>query len=87
MNTAVYENPITQRNIRTLSEFGVKMIEPREALLACGDLGKGALADTEDIISAVQKALCKGFEKRQSKSRQKMAKEKQKKTASDKRVI
>ena len=61
MNTAMYENPITQRNIRTLSEFGVKMIEPREALLACGDLGKGALADTEDIISAVQKALCKGI--------------------------
>ena len=58
MNTAMYEN---QRNIRTLSEFGVKMIEPREALLACGDLGKGALADTEDIISAVQKALCKGI--------------------------
>ena len=58
---AMYENPITQRNIRTLSEFGVKMIEPREALLACGDLGKGALADTEDIISAVQKALCKGI--------------------------
>ena len=57
----MYENPITQRNIRTLSEFGVKMIEPREALLACGDLGKGALADTEDIISAVQKALCKGI--------------------------
>lgn len=25
MNTAMYENPITQRNIRTLSEFGVKM--------------------------------------------------------------
>lgn len=61
MNTTMYENPITQRNIRTLSEFGVKMIEPREALLACGDLGKGALADTEDIISAVQKALCKGI--------------------------
>ena len=61
MYSAMYENPITQRNIRTLSEFGVKMIEPREALLACGDLGKGALADTEDIISAVQKALCKGI--------------------------
>ena len=84
----MYENPITQRNIRTLSEFGVKMIEPREALLACGDLGKGALADTEDIISAVQKALCKGIWKAgRVKVGRKMAKEKQKKTASDKRVI
>lgn len=57
MNTAMYKNPVTQRNIKTLSELGFQLIEPREALLACGDLGKGALSDTDDIISAVCKAL------------------------------
>ena len=40
-----------------LTEFGFQFIEPREALLACGDLGKGALAETEDILSQVRKAL------------------------------
>ena len=57
MNTAMYENPITQRNIKMLTDFGFQFIEPREALLACGDLGKGALAETEDILSQVRKAL------------------------------
>ena len=57
MNTAMYENPITQRNIKMLTEFGFQFIEPREALLACGDLGNGALAEPEDILSQVRKAL------------------------------
>ena len=53
MNTAMYENPITQRNIKTLSELGFHFIEPREARLACGDLGKGALAEVDGIVSGV----------------------------------
>lgn len=57
MNTAMYENPITQRNIKTLSELGFQFIEPRKARLACGDLGKGALADTDVIIEAVRNTL------------------------------
>ena len=50
MNTAMYENPITQRNIKTLTELGYLFIEPKESRLACGDLGKGALADIDEII-------------------------------------
>ncbi len=57
MNTAMYNNPITQRNINTLSEFGFQFIEPRVSKLACGDLGKGALADTDLIIARVREAL------------------------------
>lgn len=57
MNTAMYENPITQRNIQILSDFGFHFIEPREARLACGDLGKGALADVDVIVSNVRKML------------------------------
>lgn len=63
MNTAMYENPITQRNIRTLAEFGFQFIEPREALLACGDLGKGALAEVDVIVSEVNNRVGEGFGK------------------------
>ena len=57
MNTAMYENPITQGNIKKLTELGYRFIEPKESLLACGDLGKGALADIEIIIKAVKETL------------------------------
>ncbi|MDR1245982.1 MAG: bifunctional phosphopantothenoylcysteine decarboxylase/phosphopantothenate--cysteine ligase CoaBC [Clostridiales Family XIII bacterium] len=54
MNAAMYENPITRRNIETLKSVGYCFIEPKESLLACGDLGKGALADVETIIAEVK---------------------------------
>lgn len=57
MNTNMYENPIVQRNIKNLEELGYRFIEPRESLLACGDLGKGALADVEVIVDTVEKYL------------------------------
>jgi phosphopantothenoylcysteine decarboxylase/phosphopantothenoylcysteine decarboxylase/phosphopantothenate--cysteine ligase len=53
MNTAMYENPITQKNINALAEYGYRFIEPKSAELACGDLGRGALADTDVIIATV----------------------------------
>ncbi len=54
MNTNMYNNPIVQRNIKTLSELGYRFIDPKEAVLACGDLGKGALADVETIVNTVE---------------------------------
>lgn len=54
MNTNMYNNSIVQRNITTLSELGYRFIDPKEAVLACGDLGKGALADVETIINTVE---------------------------------
>jgi phosphopantothenoylcysteine decarboxylase/phosphopantothenoylcysteine decarboxylase/phosphopantothenate--cysteine ligase len=57
MNTAMYENVITQENIKKLQNYGYKFVEPKESRLACGDVGKGALADVADIISAVKAAL------------------------------
>lgn len=57
MNTAMYENAVTQRNISILRELGVSFVEPKEALLACGDVGRGALADPEVIVSDVLEAL------------------------------
>ena len=53
MNTNMYENPIVQENIKKLTRLGYHFIEPKASLLACGDLGKGALADVEDIIKTI----------------------------------
>lgn len=57
MNTAMFENPITQNNIRKLKSYSYQFVEPKESHLACGDVGKGALADVETIITAVKKAI------------------------------
>ncbi|EOH89367.1 phosphopantothenoylcysteine decarboxylase [Enterococcus villorum] len=55
MNTNMYQHPINQKNLETLKSIGYHEVEPRESLLACGDFGKGALADIQIIIDqAVQ---------------------------------
>ena len=57
MNENMYKNKITQANINKLKAFGYKFIEPKVGRLACGSVGTGCLADIEDIIKAVKKAL------------------------------
>jgi len=57
MNTAMYENQITQDNIAKLKCYGYQFIDPRESILACGDLGKGALADINVIAAAIKAAI------------------------------
>ncbi|HFI0231203.1 TPA: phosphopantothenoylcysteine decarboxylase [Streptococcus suis] len=57
MNTNMYLNPATQKNLQTLTEYGFEEIKPREALLACGDFGTGALAETEIILEKVSSIL------------------------------
>ena len=61
MNTNMYNNPMTKRNIEQLIKAGYQKIEPRSTRLACGDVGKGALADLETIIESVLK-VCKNHE-------------------------
>ena len=57
MNTAMFENPITQNNIKKLMNYGYIFVDPRESLLACGDIGKGALAEVDVIIKTVLSQL------------------------------
>lgn len=54
MNTKMYLHPLTQKNIQQLKDIGYQEIEPRQALLACGDFGPGALATIETILSHVE---------------------------------
>lgn len=57
MNTKMYDNPLTQRNISILKEVGYQEIEPRSSLLACGDIGRGALAEQDVILERIIKLL------------------------------
>lgn len=59
MNTGMYENPLTQQNIAILRQFKMDVVEPGVGMLACGDLGKGRLADLADIEDAIEQALHK----------------------------
>ena len=54
MNTKMLEHPATQRNLDILKSYGYQIIQPREAVLACGDKGSGALASVENIVEAVK---------------------------------
>jgi phosphopantothenoylcysteine synthetase/decarboxylase len=54
MNTEMWENPATQRNLAALVESGRhRVVPPTSKRLACGDVGMGALADIDDILSAI----------------------------------
>ena len=53
MNTDMFTNPIVMENVAKLKKHGVRFIEPKEGKLACGDVGKGALADVDEIVKAV----------------------------------
>ena len=53
MNVNMYQNVATQQNMATLRERGVAFIDADSGYLACGDVGKGRLADPEVIVKAV----------------------------------
>lgn len=59
MNSFMYENPITQRNIKTLKEFAYYFVEPEVGLLACGDVGNGKLASNDAIMEEIDNLLVK----------------------------
>jgi len=54
MNTAMWDHPVVQRNLRWLDELGrYTIVAPTSKRLACGDVGVGGLAEVDDIVSAV----------------------------------
>ena len=57
MNTNMYLNLATQDNLEKLARDGYQEIKPREALLACGDFGTGALAELDVILERVKEIL------------------------------
>lgn len=53
MNVNMYNNPINTENMDKLKSLGYIFVDSKEGILACGDVGKGKLADEEDIIDAI----------------------------------
>src|SRR5215212_1631434 len=50
MNTTMWEQPATQRNIERLKADGVHFVEPVAGKLACKTVGTGKLEDVENIV-------------------------------------
>ena len=57
MNTNMWENPATAKNIETLKKRGIIVVEPETGFLACGTEGKGRLADINKIYETVKNIL------------------------------
>jgi phosphopantothenoylcysteine decarboxylase / phosphopantothenate---cysteine ligase len=51
MNSSMWENPATQRNIEKLKKDGVHFVEPVAGELACKTVGTGKLEDVENIVA------------------------------------
>ncbi|RUM43686.1 MAG: bifunctional phosphopantothenoylcysteine decarboxylase/phosphopantothenate--cysteine ligase CoaBC, partial [Desulfocapsa sp.] len=57
MNSRMYENPITQRNIALLVGGGYSIIKPGYGKMACKSEGLGRLAEWEDAEEQILQAL------------------------------
>ena len=53
MDLDMYAHCATQRNMERLREDGVHIIEPGSGFLASGLVGKGRMAEPQDILDAV----------------------------------
>ncbi|MCP4133826.1 MAG: hypothetical protein GY754_22850 [bacterium] len=51
MNPNMFNHPAVQENIKKLKSWGINFVEPAEGHVACGDLGRGKLANIEDIYT------------------------------------
>jgi phosphopantothenoylcysteine decarboxylase / phosphopantothenate---cysteine ligase len=57
MNTNMLEHPAVRANLDTLGRRGVHFVEPGAGYLACGWIGKGRLAEPEDVVEAAARLL------------------------------
>jgi phosphopantothenoylcysteine decarboxylase / phosphopantothenate---cysteine ligase len=57
MNTQMFEHVAVRANLDTLASRGVRFVEPGEGYLACGWIGKGRLAEPDEIVAAAELML------------------------------
>ena len=57
MNTNMYEHITVRNNLETLNSYGYEIIEAASGRLACGDVGKGKLADIEVLFAHIVKNI------------------------------
>jgi phosphopantothenoylcysteine decarboxylase / phosphopantothenate---cysteine ligase len=57
MNSNMLAHPAVQQNLETLASRGVRFVDPGEGYLACGWIGKGRLAEPDQIVAAAEAVL------------------------------
>src|SRR5439155_8853319 len=57
MNTNMLEHPAVRANLQTLASRGVRFVDPGEGFLACGWIGKGRLAEPEEVVEAADRLV------------------------------
>lgn len=57
MNTAMFENPIVQDNLKILEKYGYEVIQPVSGYLACGDTGAGKMPEAETLYQYIERTL------------------------------
>jgi len=57
MNTQMFANDAVRANLDTLTKRGVRFVEPGSGYLACGWIGKGRLAEPDEIVAAADAVL------------------------------
>ena len=57
MNTFMWNNPFTDKHLKSIDELGISLIPPVTKQLACGDYGNGAMAEPSLIFSTVRISL------------------------------
>lgn len=57
MDLDMLQHPAVQRNLKTVAEFGNFIIEPTEGELASGLVGKGRMAEPEEMVSKLESIL------------------------------
>ena len=53
MNTRMFENPITQDNLKICEHYGMEVISPASGYLACGDTGAGKMPEPETLLNYI----------------------------------
>ena len=59
MNVNMFEHPAVVENLAILRARGVSVVEPGSGYLACGWLGKGRLAEVDEIVEATMAVLAR----------------------------
>ena len=59
MNTAMFENQITQDNIAKLKKYGIGVVEPQDGLLACGDTGAGKMPEPDFLCDVIEREIAR----------------------------
>lgn len=61
MNTLMWQNPVTTKQMKKLKALSINILHPVEKKLACNDVGFGAMARVDEIIEHVKKNILRAM--------------------------